>query len=102
MERVVRDNLVAVIISPGYGAGWYTWNLDEEEMLFDPGLVGLIEEGNQDKIQTYVHLKWNNHYLGGSDQLVIEWVPVGMKFRVNEYDGAESITFEHNEKWFIA
>ena len=25
MDKVVRDGLVAVLVSPGHGAGWYTW-----------------------------------------------------------------------------
>jgi hypothetical protein len=101
MDRVYRDNLVAVIISPGYGAGWYSWS-GEEAMLFDPGLMGLIELGDQDKIRTYINLKWSDQYLGGCDELVIEWVPVGIKFRINEYDGAESIILETDETWFVA
>ena len=27
IEKVVRDGKVAVLVSPGYGAGWSTWNI---------------------------------------------------------------------------
>jgi hypothetical protein len=29
MEKVIRDGKVAVLYSPGYGAGWYSWNRDQ-------------------------------------------------------------------------
>ena len=38
-DRVIRDGLVAVVYSPGFGAGWYTWNLESPEILFDPNIV---------------------------------------------------------------
>lgn len=28
MDKVIRDGMVAVIYSPGYGAGWSSWNRD--------------------------------------------------------------------------
>ena len=27
MQKVIRDGKVAVLYSPGYGAGWYTWSV---------------------------------------------------------------------------
>ena len=26
MEKVIRNGQVAVLYSPGFGAGWYSWN----------------------------------------------------------------------------
>jgi hypothetical protein len=26
IKKVIRDGKVAVLISDGYGAGWYSWN----------------------------------------------------------------------------
>jgi hypothetical protein len=31
-------------------------------------------------------------YAGGARDLRIEWLPIGTLFRVDEYDGSESIT----------
>ena len=48
MVRKVNDEgRVAVLISPGFGAGWSTWAGEEyaEEVLFDPGLVQLVVNG---------------------------------------------------------
>jgi hypothetical protein len=100
MNKVVRDGKVAVIISPDYGAGWYSWN-GNSAMLFDPGLVGLIEEGNKEKIQTYINLKWPEEYLNGHG-LEVQWIPQGKKFRIVEYDGAESIQMLDQTDWLIA
>lgn len=26
MDKVIKDGKVAVLYSPGFGAGWFTWN----------------------------------------------------------------------------
>jgi len=39
MTKYIRDGKVAVLYSPGFGAGWSTWNDDEYRMSqpnFDP------------------------------------------------------------------
>ena len=41
MNKVIRDGKVAVVVSPGFGAGWSTWAFRGEEdyrdfMMFDP------------------------------------------------------------------
>ena len=41
MEKVIRDGKVAVLYSPGYGAGWFSWH-GIEELLYDPVVVGMI------------------------------------------------------------
>lgn len=96
MEKVIRDGKVAVIISPGYGAGWYSWH-GYEELLFHPKLVELVEQGRRGSITEKLCLEILGNpkdaymYLGGAHQLVIEWVPVGTPFRIDEYDGSESL-----------
>ena len=44
MEKVIRDGKVAVLYSPGYGAGWYSWH-DIEDLLYDPAVVEMVEKG---------------------------------------------------------
>lgn len=104
MQKLIRDGCVAVLYSPGYGAGWSTWNNEySDELMFDPGLVDLIESGAEiEKVEAYATLKWPDIYLGGLDGLTIEWVPQGTAFRVQEYDGAESIEIRDNIAWTIA
>ena len=46
VKKLIRDGKVGVIISPDFGAGWSTWNDDEdrEAMLFDSELIIMMEE----------------------------------------------------------
>ncbi len=93
MEKVIKDGLVAVLISPGFGAGWYSWHY-EIDLLFLPEIVKLVEENKQEEItqELLQDLGYPDVYMGGAKTLTIVWIPVGEKFIVNEYDGAESIS----------
>ena len=94
MEKVIRDGKVAVLIAPGYVAGWYTWNDEHPELLFHPKLVEMVESGRRSEI-TEDWLMTNldiDIYPGGRHDLKIVWLDVGTAFRVEEYDGWESIT----------
>ena len=103
MEKLIRGNRVAVLYSPGFGAGWYSWNLEHPELLFDPGLADLVDTGAEDdKINAYVSLKWPDIYTGGAEDLRIEWVPIGTEFRIHEYDGAESVECKDKLNWITA
>ncbi len=108
MSKVIRNGKVAVLYSPGFGAGWSTWACRGEEdyrdfMLHDPTLVGMVERGaSAEEIETYVTDIYPDTYCGGADDLVIEWLPVGTAFRVHEYDGSESIEIRDMMDWNIA
>jgi hypothetical protein len=41
-------------------------------------------------------------YTGGTDGLEIEWVPVGTKFVIHEYDGAETLITIDEMNWMVA
>ena len=94
MGKVVKDGKVAVLYSPAYGAGWYSWNTDHKELLFHPKIVEMVEQGKQADIDD----DWVNDnlgidiYAGGARDLRIEWLPEGTAFHVEEYDGSETIT----------
>ena len=102
MHKVIRNGQVAVVYSPGYGAGWSTWNTDLPDMVFDPGLVDLVLEGNKEKILAYVVLRWPDAYTGGVDDFEVEWIPEGADFIINEYDGAETVVLKDRMKWIRA
>lgn len=105
-RKIVRFGKVAVIYSPGHGAGWYSWH-HVEELLFDPEIVDLIErqataeEIEQYCIETYQD-KDKPYYWGGVDDLEIKWVPEGSIFRIEEYDGAEEIILQDDDDWIVA
>ena len=95
---------MAVLYSPGHGAGWSTWNQEYStaELIFDPGLVDLVLTSRTEAITVYINLKWPDAYMGGVDTLDVKWVPVGTKFQIGEYDGHENVIVFDEEDWLIA
>jgi hypothetical protein len=94
MEKVIRNNEVAVLISHGFGAGWYSWNMKHQELLYHPKLVEMVEQGRANEIdKDWVkdNLGIEDVYCGGVRGLKIHWLPIGTAFEVDEYDGAESL-----------
>ena len=93
-EKLERDGKIAVLYSPGYGAGWSTWNTKEKYrgILFDREIVELVLADNLDAAISLAEKKYPGIYLGGGGDLTVEWVPKGERFMVEEYDGAEWVT----------
>jgi hypothetical protein len=105
MEKVIRDGKVAVLYSPGFGAGWSTWNSEHESMLYHPMLVDTVlsNEANWlENAEALASLIWPDAYLGGIGDLTVEWIPVGTLFKITEYDGSESIEYKEAGGWFVA
>lgn len=108
-DKLIIDGEVAVLVSHGYGAGWYTWEHDER-MLFDPVLAEMLEDGRAvegdpsflEKIEQTAKDRYPDAYLGGLDGLCVHWVPEGLRFRIEEYDGSESLVFESDYNWSVA
>lgn len=122
MQKVIRDGKVAVLYSPGFGSGFYSWNVIRpraEEAVFDPNLVELVElrehlelfvnkyrENKQtnsisttisdveSEIVNYCKDAYPEFYGGGLEQLEVAWLPIGCKFSIGEYDGHEYIITE--------
>lgn len=126
MYRFTTDNgaaLTAVLISPGYGAGWATWN--DSEIATDSRLIewllsrrnhgfqdatedtrlyvrDFLSDDDFDEFESFVCGLYEGTYCGGIHQLCIVFVPQGTLFRVNEYDGSESIETLNTDNWTIA
>ena len=94
MEKVIRNGQVAVLYSPGFGAGWYSWN-EKKELLFHPKLVEMVENNKQKEIteEFCKDLLNTDDYICvlGAGNLQIEWLDEGTVFEIDEYDGSESI-----------
>jgi len=102
-EKLVRDGKVAVIVSPGYGAGWSTW-ADEhaEQALFSPEVAEYIlaAEASGTEPDSEWAEEWalktlgQGHFMfcGGFSSCRVEWVAEGDRFRIGEHDGFESLT----------
>lgn len=93
MEKLVRDGKVAVIYSPGLGAGWSTWGspLNRTAMMFDPDLAEAVLSGDHVAISNVAKSKFPREYAGGLRTIAIEWIAEGTAFRISEYDGSESV-----------
>jgi len=92
MEKLIKDGAVAVLISPGFGAGWSTWNEEHEEgLLFDRDIAEAVLAGNNDEAERIAEEKYPGAYLGGAAGLEVVWIEQGTTFTVEEYDGSESI-----------
>lgn len=102
MEKVVRDGKVAVLYSPGFGAGWYTWNYGVTELVFDSIIVNAILEGDKQKALERAKEICPDGDFGGIADLVVGWVPVGEAFEITEHAGSESLKIIGQQSYFIA
>jgi hypothetical protein len=105
-DKVVRNGKVAVLISEGHGAGWYTWNMGHPELLFLPTVVEMVLNSKYPKdiaaCIDNIYGKDNDIYIGGLGGLTVVWVPQGADFQVYEYDGAEHIRLKDRQGWITA
>ena len=103
MDKVIRDGKVAVLYSPGFGAGWYTWNTGHPQCLYDPEVVAWLEEDLPEEEFPNLEAKYGEYfYDGGWRDLVIAWLPVGTRFWITEYDGSENLVLESEHEWQVA
>ena len=101
---------IAVLVSPGYGAGWSTWN--DDTLAYDKRVVEfwLAHKDNEkfmEEIDSFSYYEkvpalkeaedffksigYSHIYFGGFNQIELEWVPIGCRWRIDEYDGSESL-----------
>lgn len=95
-------NMVAVLYSPGWGAGWSTWNTDHRECLFDPDIVDLVLAKKMGEAKRLAETKWPDGCWLGAEDLVVTWIAENTLFRVKEYDGNESIEFHDCVDYIVA
>ena len=95
---------LAVLVSPDYGAGFFTWNYDGGDgdpfTPFQPEIVAKVLTGNRDEItkewmqaRCFTDDGTAEGYAAvlGVRDLTVQWVRAGTLFSIDEYDGAESI-----------
>ena len=102
-EKFIRDGKVAVLYSPGYGAGWSTWNREyAEELLFDSRIVSALLNDGSEAAEAVAEELYPDTYTGGASDLQVRWLDPNCQFQISEYDGSESFSFRDSEDWFIA
>ena len=101
-----EEGLVGVIISPGFGAGFHSWN-EIPGLCFDKDIIQmLIENKPIQEIADFVEAKYDHTgYVStlGLEQAKVHWVEPGTQFFIDEYDGSESLTLiKDNENLLTA
>lgn len=104
IRKKIVDDKIAVLVSPGFGAGWSTWNREHGQFLaFDSTLVDMAERGaSSDEVEEYLKKTLGEDayvYMGGWSDIEVEWLPVGTSFYIHEYDGSESTKTNEDLVW---
>ena len=90
------DGKIEVLVSPGWGAGWSTWNDDGLKLAVDKRIIDFFKRAGQDADENLVkaflrEIGYEHVYCGGWDDIVIETVEPGIPFKITEYDGSEEL-----------
>lgn len=100
-----KDKKIEILISPGYGAGWSTWNNQSINLAVDKRIIDFFKKNGKDveheKLKNFLNsIGYNDVYVGGWKKLVIEKISPNERFRIDEYDGSESlIPYGEDEIW---
>lgn len=116
VELYEKNGKIGVLVSPGFGAGWSTWGYDElaydkrvvefwlshkddEEFMAtvdEFGFGGASESAaHKEAMEFFSSLGYGTPYMGGFEDIELEFVEKGMPWRITEYDGSESLeTFD--------
>lgn len=100
-EKYERDGKIAVLISPGFGAGWSTWNHGhEEQVAMDRRLVEVVLAGGQPTEELLQQVTGVDGYVCTLGlPVIVEWVDKGQAFYIHEYDGSETIKTKDDLIW---
>lgn len=106
VQKLVRGGKVAVLYSPGFGAGWSTWASSEytrEQLIFSPELAAAVADGAPMEARLGIAKRlFPGQYDGGVNQLKVTWLPEGQPFAIEEYDGSESVRLPADGDWVTA
>ena len=103
MEKLKKDGKVAILYSPGFGAGWSTWNSEyAEQLIFDKEIAEAVLNENNKLAIAIAEKKYPDIYTGGGGGLTIMWIDEGEQFEITEYDGSEGVNIISQQSYFSA
>lgn len=105
MNKIEKDGKIAVLVSPGFGAGWSTRcdNKYAAELCMSAEFVQLVLDDKIDELCHLVEKKFEGEiYTGGAEGITVDWVPKGTAFIINEYDGSESLEYISQIEYMVA
>lgn len=102
MNKLEKDGKVAVIVSPGFGAGWSTWAQGYAEgMCMDADIAEAVLAEDYQRAYEIAESKYPGAYTNQQD-LEIHWVTKGEAFEITEYDGFESLQVISERRYMVA
>jgi hypothetical protein len=113
-KLVTSDGQVAIVYSPSYGIGWSTDAREisiQHQLIFDSRIIlSLLSEAKWSKKEYTEFMKFNFpdfniidiHDFSYYKKLKVMFIPENTKFRINEYDGAESIEIYNPDLYFTS
>ena len=107
IAKFEKGDDIALLLSPGYGAGWSTWNYPElayDKRVIEFWMEHRNENPNEIKGAKELFKSWGYEdiYWGGFRDIELTWIRKGRVFRIVEYDGSEHIEMFNDAGWLIA
>jgi hypothetical protein len=96
---------VAILVSGGYSAGWSTWNHEHGHQLCEDArlIKALVDKNNNiDALCADIFGDDAWIYTGGWNDCCIAWLPKGTQYRIDEYDGSESLEVLSEQSFYVA
>ena len=103
-EKFINENGdVAVLVSESYGFGWSSEETNDTSPLsvneracflsMDKTLVEMyLRNASEDEVASYILTTINEDiYMGGWECVTVKWLPKNTVFKIDNYDGAETI-----------
>ena len=96
----MEKEIVGILVSHGYGAGWSTWNdVDPQNKELVEAFENYLSDGEKMAIAERIY---PDAYHGGLLQCKIHYLTKGTQYRIDEYDGLEILVLNHDSSWRIS
>ena len=97
-NKLINDKgEVAVLVSPGFGAGWSTWNSTSPT---DARYAQFIYNGDLKTAEELAEKE--DQYAGGLGNCVLCWLLPGTEYYIDDYDGSEQLITKDTYNWKVA